>query len=310
MHMLDAKEWGWKGRPSTEAEFEAMMASLDTYLANHDVLPHQRAFAGKGAVIQMLNISVPLAGSIFGIGADDMDPTVGRISKWFDDLYGKRFNRHFDSRSFVFDLRGTLWRMRVGVVFGTVQLFLDKDWDNTGGLPIENSLNLLHGIDDFTPGYAARLSYADFEAIGPAIDLGIPALDALDGFERHAMFEQARLDYAHSVDALVSGIAWGKAWWETAQTAEKIMKGMLDMEGQDFPKGKDGHIIPKVGGAFGKYFGVVLPTDLLQAIDCKSAVRYGDEEATRQSAFAAHLALMELLPLLSKVYFSRPPHSS
>lgn len=305
--MLDANEWGWKGRPATETDFEAMMASLDAYLAKHDVPPHQRAFAGKGLVIRMLNISVPLAGSIFGIGADDMDPTVGGVSKWFDALYEKRFNRHFDSRSFVFDLRGTLWRMRVGIVFGSVRLFLDKNWSNTGGPPIEKSLNLLHGIDDFTPAYAARLSQADFDTIGPAIEMGLPALDALDGFNQHTLFDLARLDYAHSVDALVSGIAWNKAWWETAQTAEKIMKGMLDMEKQKYPRGQDGHIIPKVGDAFGKYFGVSLPGDLLQAIDCKPAVRYGDEEAARRSAFDAHVALLRLLPLLSKVYYSRPP---
>lgn len=309
MHSLDANEWGWKTKPSTDADFEAMMASLDTYLASKDVLPHQRAFTGKSLVARMLNISVPLAGSIFGIGADDMDPTVGGVSKWFEALYEKRFNRHFDSRSFVFDLRGTLWRMRVGVVFGSVQLFLDKNWSNTGGLPIDRSLNLLHSIDDFTPAYAARLSQIDFDAIGPAIDFGIPGIEALDSFNQHALFDLARLDYAHSVDALVSGIAWNKAWWETAQTAEKIMKGMLDMAKQKYPRGQDGHIIPKVGEAFGKYFGVSLPADLLLAIDCKPAVRYGDEEATRKSAFAAHIALLKLLPLLSKVYFSRPPHS-
>lgn len=310
MYMLDANEWGWKDRPATETDFEAMMASLDTYLAKHDVQPHLRAFAGKSLVARMLNISDPLAGSIFGIGSDDMDPTVGRVSKWFEALYEKRSNRHFDSRSFVFDLRGTLWRMRVGIVFGSVQLFLDKEWTQTGGFPIENSRNLLHGIDDFTPAYAARLSQADFDAIGPAIDVGIPALEALDGFNQHTLFDLARLDFAHSVDALVSGIAWNKAWWETAQTAEKIMKGMLDMENQKYPKGQDGHVIPKVGEAFGKYFGVSLPADLLHDIDCRPAVRYGDEEATRQSAFAAHVALIKLLPLLSQVYYSRPPHSA
>lgn len=310
MHMLDANEWGWKGRPATEADFEAMMASLDTYLAKHEVQPHQRAFAGKSLVARMLNISLPLAGSIFGIGADDMDPTVGRVSKWFNALYEKRFNRHFDSRSFVFDLRGTLWRMRVGVVFGTVELFLDKDWNNTGGVPIDRSLNLLHGIDDFTPAYAARLLHTDFDSMGAAFHLGIPAIEALDGFSKHTLFDLARLDYAHSVDALVSGIAWNKAWWETAQTAEKVMKGMLDMEKQKYPKGQDGHVIPKVGEAFGKYFVVSLPADLLQAIDCKPAVRYGDEEATRQNAFASHVALLRLLPILSKVYYSRPPHSA
>lgn len=309
MHKLDAILWGWKTKPSTEAEFEAMMASLDAYLAANGVLPHQRSFAGKSLVARMLNISVPLAGSTFAIGADEMDPTLKRVSEWFGAVYEKRFNPHFGSRSFAFDLRGTLWRMTVGISFGTPQIFLDKDWNNTGSLPIEKSLNLIHGIDDFTPAYAARLSEADLDTIDAAIRFGVPAIDAMDDFTGHVMFDLARLDYSHSVDALISGIAWNKAWWETAQTAEKIIKGLLSVEKQDYPTGQKGHIIPHVGKCFSDYFKVELPTDLLKAIDCKPDVRYGDVEVTREDAFAGHIALLKLLPVLVQAYNNRPPRA-
>src|SRR5688572_18917668 len=98
MHMLDANLWGWKIRPTTDAEFETMMVSLDTFLAAREVLPHQRSFAGKSLVARMLQINVPLAGSIFGIGADEFDPTLKRVSEWFQAVYEKRFNPHFDAR--------------------------------------------------------------------------------------------------------------------------------------------------------------------------------------------------------------------
>jgi len=310
MHMLDVKDWGWTSRPTNDAAFEAMMASLDAFLALRDVLPHQRSFAGKNLVAQMLNISVPLAGSIFGIGADEADPTLARVSEWFGAVYEKRFNPHFDARSFAFDLRGTLWRMRVGIIYGTPQIFLNKDWSNTGGQPIERSLNLIHGIEDFTPAAAMRLTLDEIDAIDAVVSVGIPALNAMDEFNGHAMFDLARLDYAHSVDALISGIAWNKAWWETAQTAEKLMKGLLAMEGQEYPTGQKGHIIPHVGKSFGRYFGVTLPVNLLQAIDCKPDVRYGDIEATREDAYAAHVALLQLVPILAEVYYTRPPRTS
>ena len=310
MHKLDAILWGWKTRPSTDAEFEAMMVSLDSYLAAREVLPHQRSFAGKSLVARMLNISVPLAGSIFGIGADELDPTLKRVSEWFQAVYEKRFNPHFDARSFAFDVRGTLWRMKIGVIMGAPQIFLDKDWSNTGGLPIENSLNLIHGIEDFTEAAAASLTLAEFDSIDADIRLGIPALHAMDEFTGHTMFDLARLDYAHSIDALISGIAWSKAWWDTAQTAEKIMKGLLKMERQPDLDRKKGHIIPFVGKAFGDYFGVTLPADLLQAIDCKADVRYGDEEATREDAVAAHVALLKLLPMLAQAFNKRPSRAS
>lgn len=306
MRKPDANDWGWKAKPITDAEFEAMMASLDAYLAAEGVLPHQRSFPGKSLVARMLNISVPMAGSMFGIGADEMDPTLKRVSEWFGSVYQKRFNPHFGSRTFAFDLRGTLWRMSVGIIFGAPELFLDKNWNNTGGASIEKSLNLIHSIDDFTAAYAARLSEADLNTIDAAIRLGIPAIDTMDEFAGHTMLDLARLDFAHSVDALISGIAWNKAWWETAQTAEKIMKGLLDMEHQPYPTGKKGHIIPHVGKVFGDNFGVTLPVDLLQAIDCKPDVRYGEVDATRKEAFEAHIALLKLLPMLAQAYNSRP----
>ena len=309
MDMLDVNIWGWKARPTTDAEFEAMMSSLDAFLAARGVLPHQRSFAGKNLVARMLQVDVPLAGSIFGIGADETDPTLARVSEWFRVVYQKRFNPHFDARSFAFDLRGTLWRMRIGVIYGMPRIFLDKEWSNTGGQPIEKSLNLIHGIDDFTHAAAMRLTPQELNGIHSAVKRGVPALDALDGFNGHAMFELARLDYAHSVDALISGIAWNKASWEAAQTAEKLMKGLLAMEGQHYPTGQKGHIIPHVGKAFGDYFGIVLPVSLLQTVDCKPDVRYGDIEATREDAFAAHVALLELIPLLDEAYNSRPPRS-
>lgn len=83
-------------------------------------------------------------------------PILKRVSEWFKTVYEKPYNPHFESHTFAFNLRGTIWRMRVGVVFGSIQLFLDKRWDRTGGFPINASRNLIH--DDFTAAYAERLS--------------------------------------------------------------------------------------------------------------------------------------------------------
>lgn len=281
------------------------MVSLDAYLAAHEVLPHQRASAGMSVVATMLRIITPRVGSILDILAMENDPTVKRVSAWFEAIYEKRFNPHFGARSFAFDVRGTLWRMRVGIIYGALRIFLDKDWSNTGGSPMGNSLNVIHWIENFTPSAASSLRQAEIDSLDAAIRLGIPALDALDEFTGHTMFDLARLDYAHSVDALISGIAWSKARWETAQTAEKIMKGLLQMAGHPDLDRKKGHIIPFVGEAFGNHFSVLLPSDLLLAIDCKSDVRYGDAEATREDALAGHVALLKLLPLLASASHSR-----
>lgn len=274
-----------------------MMASLDAYLARKGALPHQRPMTGKTLVGQLIGASVHFGGGAFGFGQND--PTIERVGKWFKEMYGERLNSPFRSRSVVLDLRGTIWRMRLGITFGSPTLFMDRD--------PTNQYSILRCIEELTPAYAQRLTEAELDHIMAVLELGFPAIEALGGFEGNIMFNIAWLDYEHSVDALMSSIDWGKARWETAQTAEKIMKGMLVVEGQTYPKGRDGHIIPKLGRLVADHFKVSFPAGLLETIDCKPDVRYGDEEATREEAMAAHYALLQLLPLLFQVFYTTRP---
>lgn len=287
--MLDLEEWGWKDQPDTPEQFEAMMISLDAYLARKRVQPHQRPIAAKSLVCR-------LVGTVFALGAAAVDPTADRASEWLKRMYGKRLNPPFRSRSFVVDIRGTLWRVRIGVVYGHVVLFPDRN--------IANERSILHGIDDLTQDFANTLTVDQIHEIGTFVELAQPAFDALGGFGKHRFFDIAWLDYEHSVNALMSGIDWGKAWWETAQTAEKVMKGMLDtVSAGDYPRGPAGHDIVGIGKKVDTLFKVELPRFLLEAIHCETAVRYGDREATREETLRAHYALLKLLPLLFEAFY-------
>lgn len=301
--MSELDDWEWGIRPESDEEFEAMMASLDAHLARKGLLPHQRPFRAKARFALLLDISVPLAGSILGIGATESCPEIQRVGDWFKAMYGERLNPHFHARSFVMELRGTLWRMRLGMPFGSPTLFMDKD--------LTNRNSVLGCIDGFSQAFADRLKDAELDSLMTEIEIGFPAIEALDGFSGSDLFDLARLDYEHGVDALVSGIAWSKARWDTAQTAEKVLKGMLNVARQPYPKGRDGHIIPSLGELVRDYYEIDIPTELLEAIDCKPAVRYGEEEATRESAMAAHRALLQMLPILFEAFVAfrngKPP---
>lgn len=294
--MSELDDWKWDAPPATDGEFEAMMASLDAHLARKGLLPHQRPFRAKARVASLLGISAPLAGSIFGIGATDSYSEIQRVGDWFRAMYGERLNPHFHARPFVMELRGTLWRMRLGIPFGSPTLFMDKD--------LSNHNSILSCIDGFSQAFADRLGEAELDALMTDVEIGFPAIEALDGFSGSELFDIARLDYEHGVDALVSGIAWSKARWDTAQTAEKVMKGMLEVAKQPYPRGRDGHVIPTLGNLVSAHYKIVLPAELLEAIDCKPAVRYGEEEATREAAMAAHRALLQILPTLFAAFIA------
>ena len=58
----------------------------------------------------------------FGV-ADLLD----RVGEWYDANYGKRMRAPFLAHPFAVDLRGTVWRMRLPEVYGTITAFVDPD---------------------------------------------------------------------------------------------------------------------------------------------------------------------------------------
>ncbi len=315
MPEMGRDDWSWPAKPTTEAEFNSMMVSLDTHLARSGLLPFQRPLNAQ----RLVSMRLGLSGTTFGplsapMRTEPFNPTdtLMRVAEWLHANYGQRLNPHFESRSIALDLHGTLWRMRLPIVYGTIHWFFDPNLSNDEKALGTNSPatgNVLNLIEHFTPTYASRLSQPDIKGIAYTFTLGFEAIEALESLTGHQLFDLARLDYTHSVDALISGM-WSKAWWETAQTLEKLMKGLLSLERQPFPKGRQGHDISTVGKAFGDFFGVNLPASRLRAIDCKADVRYGDAEATREDAFAAHDALLNLVPLLARTHYNHPTRSS
>lgn len=297
MGIRSEAKWTWPRLPETDAEFEAMVSNLDQHLAERGIVPNNRSFM---ASIQSANLVGAHTGMrpvpLFG---DATHPLLGRIKQWFDQVYGQRTSPHFEARCVAVNLRGTIWRIDIPVVFGSINVYADRKWGRDDPSVRSPEINVVRCLRSFTPFYAARLTDAELGHICDTFLRGAAAIHAFDGLADHALFDAARLDYAHSVDALASGIGWDKARWDNAQTAEKVMKGLMSVAKVNFPTGADGHKLKKVAKAFSDGLGVALPEDLIETIDCRPGARYGEENATREQAMASHLALLELLPLLS-----------
>jgi HEPN domain-containing protein len=129
------------------------------------------------------------------------------------------------------------------------------------------------------------------------------AIEVLNGLSQHVFFEQARMDYEHSVDALMSGFSWSKARWETAQCVEKVLKGLLATAGHEYPnKGGAGHDIPRLGEIVSDKLGLALGPDLLKKIHCEPKVRYGEQGVSPAEAFSAHAALLGVMVLIGRKF--------
>jgi hypothetical protein len=289
-------KWTWPRLPETDAEFEAMARSLDQHLAALGVATTGRSFRAAHEVaplIQAVNGNKPVI--LLGREAPTL---IKRLTAWFDQTYAGRPNPAFRSRSVAVDLPGEIWRMTIPILMGNVQPFANRDLNVGVRNGITDAYNILHAMEGLTAFHAHRLTNGDIEKAASFFLLGRRAVERLEKLKGDPKFDEARRDYAASVDALVSGSAWNKARWETAQTAEKVMKGLMSLAKVEFPTGADGHKLKKVAKAFSDGLGVALPEDLIETIDCRPGARYGEENATREQAMASHVALLELLPLL------------
>lgn len=220
-----------------------------------------------------------------------------RVTTWYQSVYGNRMKSSFQARGFAIDLRGTLWRIRCPYIFGTVAFVTDRNLAARYG---GGSCNVLQLIDDFTPAYAARLNSDELDNLLSSFELAFVAVEYLNELRGHHYFDQARLDYEQSVEALMTDFAWSKARWDIAQCAEKVMKGLLALAGDPYPAGRNGHHIPNIGKKAAGVLGLSLDPAELVAIDCHPDVRYGEVPVSRDEACAAHQALLSLLNSLGR----------
>ena len=301
-------EWSWDIRPATVEEFDRMMVSLDGHLASLGLGPAQRPMNAALVVSSTLGLSgTPILGGKADRGAPfSPKDLLARVHDWYEESYGDKTKIDFSPGSIVVSLHGNLWEMKMPKVWGSFQLFIRPDLSSQGNTiatkgspPV--SYNILCSVQGMTQTYANRLTREEMASLAGRFINGYEAVVCLDDLKGHDLFEEARGDYRHSVDALLTGRELGKARWDTAQCAEKVLKGLLARDGHSYPTfGGKGHDIERLGELVKEKLGFELPAADLAAVHCSPAVRYGEQKNTTEEALSAHEALVRLLQALAK----------
>lgn len=298
--------WTWPSIPTNDAEFEAMMASLDAHLISEGRAPAQRPMPAALLLSKSLGYSgkplLPM-GRI-QIGAPyDAGWRIKAAWEWWDRVYGDQVKIDFGPGSVVFRMRGSMWRLRMPRVYGTVGFFADRNLENQGltlakpgGPPASH--NMLCLVDGLSSELAARLSKGELEDIAGAFRRGYPATLHLESLSGDDFFTEARKEYGSSIEALMAS-SWPQARRNTASCAEIVFKGVLRMAGRKFPTGgKDGHDIPQLGQLVSDATGVKFNAASLAAIHCSTDVRYVKVPSTDDDALVAHMSLLQILTLM------------
>lgn len=201
----------------------------------------------------------------------------------------------------VIRLRGAFWKLRIGQVWGSCTFFVDRDLTNKGNSIGKNApatRNLLLELVDLTQRLADQLTDAEVYVLQKSFSVASKAIRWLDQ-QAGSLFEQAKADYRHSVEALM-GREFEKVRWESEQTAEKVLKGLLSRGGHLFPyRGAEAHDIPHLGGKVTQCLGIRLSNNHLAKLACSTSVRYGKVVVSQADAFDTHQSLVRFLECIA-----------
>jgi HEPN domain-containing protein len=296
-------KFAWPRYPHNADEFESLMRAVDLALATEGLKPFQRplhvprkfweAFGWGGNVLP----SKELARQAGYTG----DILMAKAHEWYEQTYGEQLKSDFALGHAPYRLGNATWRVRVGVVYGQVRLFVDRNLENrgvmlgSGGKPA--TFNTLCAIENFPKGLAERLpdhvicEYAKFYAFLFYIFAWRESLP------RTELLDMARADYDASTAELIAH-RYGQSRWAAQQAVEKTIKGILSLAGTEFPRGASGHDLLRLGDLLAQQHQIRIEPALISGAACSARVRYGEDPSTEADAYNANHAALGVLDQL------------
>jgi hypothetical protein len=224
---------------------------------------------------------------------------VIRVDRWFRERYGKKLEAYWGPGRLAFEFRGATWILRYPFAIAPNGLLL-----HTSSVPPKSPdggpepLNVLEYILDFPAALGESLSREERGSLVETFRLGWEALNAITDVDQTPLVKAAVADH----DACVASIAGespnlGQARWSALQAAEKAMKAVLLRAGRNPPRSHDLSILRPLAAAE----GADIPQALVDVIQCRADVRYGDDSSTIAQAIEAHHGSVRVLGICSRV---------
>lgn len=294
-------------------DISSVLREIDQSLKEQDVPPHARPVRAVIEFGKRFRISLPLAKLTPGAPAELVKTSVytDRIHRWYREVYGDLIKVDFSEKARVAVLAdGDIWEMRIPLIFGLAVVEVKRDLpSHTNGLPRTKVLRI-NACASLTGVTEARLRYFsddDLNEVYGAFHVGLDVRHAFERFRKvHPMFGAAEDDWFAAVGHMTNQSPnWGHARWYSLQMAEKFMKAMVAIIGdQEAPWGHD---LLKPHDALAHSIRDFDLRHLLADIRCDASVRYDDAKtpSTRENAYAAHKASLLVVRALGDVQYSQ-----
>lgn len=300
--------FSWPAYPASDMEFEELMRAIDSALTSEGIKPFQRpmhvgfkfweAFKWSGNAFP--DKSLADAPGFRG------DVLMAKSYRWYEHTYGEKLKSDMAYGFAPARIGNAVWRVRAGVTFGTVRLFVDRNLTNRGETLVGGrgvgpaTFNILCAVEDLPQGLVDRLPDATLREHMEFHLLMHAALQWRDHLPHTDLLRMAHADYDESTSAVL-GSRFGQARWAAQQALEKTLKGLLTIGGTEFAtKGPKGHSLEHAAKLLRDNHNILLNEQALGLAECSPAVRYGEEASTEVQALAANHSVLEVLDELRR----------
>jgi len=285
--------------------FERLIAKIDCELGETEINFHQRPLHAFSKLTQQVDPK----GTFFmksdcDISQDDYsnDALCTQVHQWYEKRYGDRVKIHLGPGSYILMIKNEPWEVVYPLCYGQNNFTIDSNLTQKDREHITESgksipsVNILCHVENMTFDMANSLSPIEKQAILSDYMFGLNAVQSLRSIERAPFMEQAANDYDVSVSNIFHKYPdYNNSKWATLQFAEKSMKSQLQLNDVKFGFNHDLSGLAKSL----KSIGINIPQQIIDNIQCKPAVRYGEIKVTRNEAV---LSVKSALALFSDVF--------
>lgn len=300
-------KFAWPGYPSNRSEFVDLMLAVDAELDRRGLEPQARPLH----VAHLLWEALGWGGSVLSSEAlvhspsFEGDALMAKANDWYSSVYGSRLNSGASLGQFPARIGRAEWRVTVPIVYGQVRLFIDPSLSNGGrsfaASRTEANYNILRAVESLTEHQARLLTIGEMEAFFHRFVLAYQALMWHSELPRDALFSIAEGDFAMSTEAFLKG-RFVQSRWDSLGALEKTFKGLLKLGGTAYAtSGAKGHDLQYLASLLKAEHGINLPTTQFALVVCPAAVRYAEIPTTKDDAFRANEAVLDVFDTLRKI---------
>lgn len=283
--------------PQDGPEFEIMMQEIDAKMREDGVAITARPILAFRHISLKYRVAIPVfdPGPRAPLELRRLAPLSNKVHQWFEATYGDRLKIDPTLGRMVLNLDGDLYAMRLPLFYGTGEFLASKRFFPKMPLNLNQSFraNIIELIEDITPAKSNIFSKKSIDSVFDWFPLALKVFYDLDTNSDIELLRIAKSDIDTAVDKLMDrGNRYADSKWSSLQAVEKCIKAAIAQEGETY---KWEHGLEGLAKQLAKSNIVLSNPSLLDVIQTKGGIRYGELQCTRDEALDAHHASLRVI---------------